>query len=86
MREITVIADTSCLIALTNINALDLLNHLYTEVVVSEDIALEFGEPLPTWIKVEPVRKLKYLQLLENLLDREKHRLLQSHLTWSMSY
>ena len=70
MPEITVIADTSCLIALTNINALDLLKNLYTEVIVSEEIALEYGEPLPSWIKVETVKNLKYLQLLENLLDR----------------
>ncbi|MCU0370209.1 MAG: DUF3368 domain-containing protein [Bacteroidales bacterium] len=70
MREITVIADTSCLIALTNINALDILKNLYEEVIVSEEIAIEFGEPLPQWIKVETVKNLKYLQLLENLLDR----------------
>lgn len=70
MPEITVIADTSCLIALTNINALDLLKNLYTEVIVSEEIALEYGESLPSWIKVETVKNLKYLKLLENLLDR----------------
>jgi predicted nucleic acid-binding protein len=70
MPEITVIADTSCLIALTNINALDLLKNLYTEVIVSDEIALEYGEPLPPWIKIETVKNLKYLQILENLLDR----------------
>jgi predicted nucleic acid-binding protein len=70
MPEIAVITDTSCLIALTKTDAIDLLRLLYHEVVVTEDILDEFGEPLPEWIKVKPVTNKNYQRLLEATLDR----------------
>jgi predicted nucleic acid-binding protein len=69
MPDIAVIADTSCLIALSKIEAIELLNELYEEVFITEEIALEFGENLPEWITIENVKNKKYQQLLELHLD-----------------
>jgi predicted nucleic acid-binding protein len=70
MPEIVVIADTSCLIALNRIEALNLLNGLYHRVLITEDIRNEFGEALPSWIEVAPVVDKKYQCLLEVFLDK----------------
>ncbi|HPF94235.1 MAG TPA: DUF3368 domain-containing protein [Tenuifilaceae bacterium] len=69
MPKITVIADTSCLIAFSKIEAIELLKKLYGEVYVTEEIALEFGESLPEWIRIESVKNKKYQQLLDLYLD-----------------
>jgi len=69
MPDIAVIADTSCLIALSKIEAIELLKELYEEVFITEEIALEFGENLPEWITIENVKNKKYQQLLELHLD-----------------
>lgn len=69
MHDIIVIADTSCLIALSKIDALDLLRKIYLEIVITEEITHEFSEILPSWIKTEKVKNQKYLQLLNNSLD-----------------
>jgi len=70
MREIVVITDTSCLIALTKINALELLNLLYRKVIITEEILEEYREPLPEWIEIKTVTNKKYQQLLELLIDK----------------
>lgn len=70
MPEIVVITDTSCLIALTKLGAIDILHKLYSEVIVTEEIAKEFGDPLPEWIQIKPVPNEKYQQLLEATLDK----------------
>ena len=70
MREIAVITDTSCLIALSKVDALSLLPKLYCRIVVTEEIRDEFGELLPSWIEIMSVTKDKYLQLLESMLDK----------------
>jgi len=69
MPNITVIADTSCLIALSKIEAIELLKELYEEVYITEEIALEFGESLPEWVRIENVKNKKYQQLLDLYLD-----------------
>lgn len=47
-----ILADTSTLILLKNIDFLDLLEKLYQEVSITEDIQKEFGESLPEWINI----------------------------------
>ncbi len=69
MPETLVITDTSCLIAMTRIGAMELLHKLYAPVVVTDVIAGEFGEPLPQWIEVRKVANAAYQQLLEATLD-----------------
>ena len=51
MAEV-VIADTSCLIALTIIGRLELLNQVYERVWITPPIAAEYGLPLPAWFQV----------------------------------
>ena len=70
MPETVVITDTSCLIALSKINALDFLSKLYCKILITKEIAEEFGEPLPSWLEIMPVADKKYLQLLEHTLDK----------------
>jgi predicted nucleic acid-binding protein len=70
MPDTVVIADTSCLIALTKTEALGVLPQMYRKVIITEEIRDEFGEPLPTWIEIMPVADKKYQQLLEKTLDR----------------
>ena len=62
MPNITVIADTSCLIALSKMEAIELLKELYEEVYITKEIALEFGESLPEWVRIENVKNKKYQQ------------------------
>jgi len=53
MPEKIIISDTSSLIALTNIGALELLEKVYEEVVITPDIAEEYGLETPNWIRWE---------------------------------
>lgn len=69
MPERIVIVDTSCLIALTNIEAINILKELYKEVFITEEILNEFGESVPKWIKVEKVKNINYKKLLDQVLD-----------------
>jgi predicted nucleic acid-binding protein len=43
MREVVVIADTSCLISLSRIQVIHLLQSLYSEIYITQEIAEEFG-------------------------------------------
>ena len=86
MPDITVIADTSCLIALTKIEALELLKELYKEVYNTEEIMLEYGERLPAWIIIKNVKNKRYQQLLHRSLTWVKHLQLLCHLKWMMFY
>jgi predicted nucleic acid-binding protein len=57
------------LIALSKIEGIELLKELYQEVYITEEIAFEFGETLPEWIRIESVKNKKYQQLLDLYLD-----------------
>ena len=46
----TIISDTSCLIALSKIDKLDLLKDLYSEIIITKEVYLEFGDSLPDCI------------------------------------
>ncbi len=70
MPDIVVITDTSCLIALSKIEALEVLHKLYKRVAVSKEIAEEFSEPLPVWCEVLEVANKNYQRILENSLDK----------------
>ncbi len=69
MHDVVVLADTSCLIALTKIDAIHLLQRLYGQIYITEEIAREFGESLPEWIKIQRVENLGYQQILSSFLD-----------------
>jgi predicted nucleic acid-binding protein len=64
-----IISDTSCLIALTNIRRLDLLKELCKVVYITPEVAAEYGEALPDWIQVIPVKDALKVQTINNDLD-----------------
>lgn len=70
MHDTIVITDTSCLIVLSKLGLLDILYKSYSNIVVTEEIAEEFGEALPEWIQVKDVPNKNYQLLLEATLDR----------------
>lgn len=64
-----VVADASCLIALSNIGKLGLLNDLYGRVLLTPTVADEFGMDLASWMDVEapkdPVKLAELLRLVD---------------------
>ncbi|MGB7394600.1 MAG: DUF3368 domain-containing protein [Pricia sp.] len=70
MPETIIIADASCIISLDNIGELYLLRKMFDEITITPEVADEFGEPLPDWIKIKRVVDEKKMRLLELELDR----------------
>ena len=66
----TIISDTSCLIALTNIGSLEILHEVYGKVLITSEIVQEFGVSLPNWFEIENPKDLSRLNFLENQLDK----------------
>jgi predicted nucleic acid-binding protein len=64
-----IIADTSCLIALSNVGQLSILKNLCKTVYITPEIAAEFGEPLPLWIQVVQVKDRVKLRTIHSSLD-----------------
>ena len=64
-----VISDTSTLILFHKIDEFSLLEKVYGELVTTPEIAEEFGEKLPDWIKIQQVTDKKYQRFLETQVD-----------------
>ena len=64
-----VISDTSTLILFHKINELNLLQKVYGQLITTPEIAGEFGEDLPDWIKIKTVSDKKYQDLLQIQVD-----------------
>ncbi len=65
-----VISDTSCLILFDKIGEIELLKSVYDTIITTPEIAEEFGEVLPIWIKIEIVKDKKYQLFLETQVDK----------------
>ena len=65
-----IISDTSCFIILSNIGELEILYKVYGSILTTEDIAIEFGEPLPNWVNVVSVSDKYRQQILEIQIDK----------------
>jgi len=66
----TIVSDTSCLITLEKIGELELLHKVFGEIIVTNEIAGEYGLELPEWIRVRnPINK-NYQQILEASVDK----------------
>ena len=65
-----IIADASCLIVLQNICELSLLQKLFGEVWITEEVEKEFGLDLPGWIKVKTVQNEVQENSLSLILDK----------------
>lgn len=64
-----VISDTSILILFHKIDEFNLLQKVYGDLVTTPEIAMEFGEELPVWIKIQSVSDQKYQNFLETQVD-----------------
>lgn len=51
------------------IDEFNLLQKVYGELITTPEIAEEFGEKLPDWIKIQPVSDKKYQNFLETQID-----------------
>ncbi len=66
----TIISDTSCFIILSKIEALDLLQKIYGQIITTSDIAEEFGEILPEWVIIKNASDSYKQKILELQLDK----------------
>jgi predicted nucleic acid-binding protein len=64
-----IISNTSCLIILDNINALTILEKLYQNIYITEEVAQEYGKPLENWMTVMTVNDKNYLRILNTSVD-----------------
>lgn len=65
-----IISDTSCLILLEKLDEIQLLQKLFGEVTITSEIADEFGNPLPGWIKINNATDNSYQSMLESFVDK----------------
>ncbi len=64
----TVIADTTCFIVLSDINELDILRKVYSEIITTHTIAEEFGEVLPSWVQIKsPKDRIREVELSQQV-------------------
>ena len=70
MSNQIIIADASCLIALSNVDELELLQAIFDGVTITPEVKEEFGDTIPKWITVEEVVDKKKIALLELELDK----------------
>jgi len=66
----TIISDTSCLIILSKIEELALLQKVYGQITTTPNVADEYDEPLPDWITISKLKDQSKQQLLELQLDK----------------
>lgn len=65
-----IISDTSCLIALSKINQLEILRSLYSQIIITKEVFTEYGSPLPDWIMIFEVKNTQKRAELEERLDK----------------
>lgn len=66
----TILSDTSCLILLEKIDELDLLHDVFGEIIITQDIANEYGLTLPNWISIQNPTNQNYQKILEASIDK----------------
>jgi predicted nucleic acid-binding protein len=65
-----IISDTSCLILLSKIDELGLLNKISDKVFITSTIQNEYGKDLPSWIHIKEPHDNHYQKILEMDLDK----------------
>src|ERR1700761_218983 len=65
-----IISHTSCLILLQNIGELNLLYKLYGSITTTNDVAKEYGFPLPAWIEIQEPKDKNYQSIIEASVDK----------------
>ena len=66
----TILSDTSCLILLEKIGELDLLHKVFGEILITQDVADEYGSKLPEWISIQNPTDKNYQKILEASVDK----------------
>jgi predicted nucleic acid-binding protein len=66
----TIISDTSCLILLDKIGELELLHKLFGTITTTNEVATEFGQPLPHWFEVKEATDKNYQSIIEASVDK----------------
>ena len=66
----TIISDTSCFILLEKIGELELLHKVFGEILITQEVADEYGSTLPNWISIQNPTNKKYQKILEASVDR----------------
>lgn len=64
-----IIADTSCLVILSKINKLHILNELFGKIVITPEVASEFGEEIPDWIEIRNTKDQSSQTLIKSSID-----------------
>ena len=65
-----IVSDTSCLILLEKIGALDLLKGLFGTVLTTPEVEKEFGHSLPNWFTIVETTDKKYQTIIETTVDK----------------
>lgn len=65
----TIISDTSSIILLEKIGELELLKKLFGEIIITDEIAAEYGKPLPAWFKILNAKNKDYKKILTVTVD-----------------
>jgi predicted nucleic acid-binding protein len=47
-----IISDTSCFVNLERIDAVHLLEQVFKKVIITKEVAIEFGKPVPDWVEI----------------------------------
>ncbi|MBS1556350.1 MAG: DUF3368 domain-containing protein [Bacteroidetes bacterium] len=64
-----IISDASCLIALFEIGKIHILKEVFTQIVTTKEVALEFGHDIPSWISIKKPANDITKNELERVLD-----------------
>lgn len=64
-----IISNTSCLIALDNIEMLFILRELYGKIYITQEVCNEFGKNVENWIEIKSVSDRNYMRILANFID-----------------
>lgn len=67
-----IISDTSCLIVLDRIGHLYILQNIFQNIITTDEVQKEFGQPLPKWISIQKVINTEKLKELEAIVDKGK--------------
>jgi len=63
-----IISDTSCLIGLTNIGKISILEKMYGSIIVTPAVVEEYGAQLPEWITVQAVSDADKVTVFNKLI------------------
>jgi len=63
-------SDTSCLILLDKIGELEILNKLFGTIIVTSEVAEEFGQSLPSWFEIRNASDKNYQSIIAASVDK----------------